>query len=128
MDSTPRPGFHTLTPRIVTSDAAALVAYLRAVFDARGELHGDRPCELRMGDSLVWVSEAGPRDVHTAFLYMYVDDADARYARAIGAGATSLEAPVDTPYGDRRAMVRDAYGNVWQIAHVISKVQRSSAR
>jgi uncharacterized glyoxalase superfamily protein PhnB len=128
MDSTPRPGFHTITPRIVTSDAAALVAFLRDVFDASGELHGDRPCELRIGDSLVMVSEAGPRDANTAFLYVYVDDADARYERAIGAGATSLEAPRDTPYGDRRAMVRDAFGNVWQIAHVISKSAAFSAQ
>ncbi|MDT7802999.1 MAG: PhnB protein, partial [Actinomycetota bacterium] len=32
-------------------------------------------------------------------------------------GATSLEEPADTPYGDRRAMVRDPFGNVFQIAH-----------
>ena len=34
-----------------------------------------------------------------------------------GRPAESLEAPRDTPYGDRRAMVRDPYGNVFQIAH-----------
>jgi len=41
------------------------------------------------------------------------------YERALSAGAGSLEEPLDTPYGDRRAMVRDPFGNVWQIAHVI---------
>jgi PhnB protein len=45
-----------------------------------------------------------------------VKDADATYRSAIVAGATSLEAPDDMPYGDRRAMVRDPGGNVWQIA------------
>ena len=39
--------------------------------------------------------------------------------RALDAGAVSLEAPLDTPYGDRRAMVQDAFGNVFQIAHVL---------
>jgi len=34
----------------------------------------------------------------------------------VAAGARSLEEPVDTPYGDRRAMVEDSWGNVWQIA------------
>jgi PhnB protein len=29
----------------------------------------------------------------------------------------TIEAPLDTPYGDRRAMVRDPFGNVFQIAH-----------
>ena len=48
--------------------------------------------------------------------YLYVEDADATYHRAMAAGATSLEAPNDTPYGDRRAMIRDPGGNVWQIA------------
>ena len=36
---------------------------------------------------------------------------------AIDAGATVIEEPRDTPYGDRRAMVRDPFGNVFQIAH-----------
>ena len=38
------------------------------------------------------------------------------YGSALAAGAESLEAPLDTPYGDRRAMVRDLFGNVFQIA------------
>jgi uncharacterized glyoxalase superfamily protein PhnB len=114
-----RLGFPTITPRLVVSDAGACVAFLRAVFDAKGEVHDDRPAEMRIGDSLVMVTEAGPRDACTAFLYVYVDDADTTYAHATAAGATTLEAPLDTPYGDRRAMVRDAWGNVWQIAHVL---------
>ena len=63
------------------------------------------------------VSAAGERELFPAFLYVYVDDADAAYDRALAAGAVSLEAPLDTPYGDRRAMVRDPSGNVFQIAH-----------
>ena len=51
-------------------------------------------------------------DVFPAFLYVYVDDADAVYTRALAAGAVSLEPPA----GDRRAMVRDEWGNTWQIA------------
>jgi uncharacterized glyoxalase superfamily protein PhnB len=119
MKNAPRRGFHSLTPRIVVADAAAMVSFLRTVFDANGTHHPDRPAEMRIGDSLVMVTPAGAREVFPAFLYVYVDDADARYARALDAGALSLEAPLDTPYGDRRAMVRDPFGNIWQIAHVI---------
>jgi uncharacterized glyoxalase superfamily protein PhnB len=36
--------------------------------------------------------------------------------QAIAAGAQSIEAPSDMPYGDRRATVSDAWGNLWQIA------------
>ena len=63
------------------------------------------------------VSPATERDLFPAFLYIYVEDADVAFRRALAAGATTLEPPLDTPYGDRRAMVRDPFGNVFQIAH-----------
>jgi uncharacterized glyoxalase superfamily protein PhnB len=98
----------------------AQVRFLREVFGAVGEIRAGAPSELRLGDSLVMVSQAGERDLFPAFLYVYVDDADRRYQAAIAAGATTLEAPLDTPYGDRRAMVRDPFGNVFQIAHSLA--------
>ena len=119
MHATPRTGFHTLTPRIFAERASELIAFLREVFDATGEEPPDRPAELRIGDSLVMVTGTEVRDAFPAFLYVYVDDADRVYARALAAGASTLEPPVDTPYGDRRATVRDSFGNVWQIAHVL---------
>jgi PhnB protein len=109
-------GWSTLTPRIVAEDAAALVDFLRRVFAAEGEIQPGRPAELRIGDSRLMVSGAGERDAMPAFLYVYVPDADATFQRAIANGAQSVEDPRDTPYGDRRAMVRDRWGNVWQIA------------
>jgi uncharacterized glyoxalase superfamily protein PhnB len=69
-----------------------------------------------IGDSVVMVSGTAVREATASFLYLYIEDADAAYRRALQAGAVSLEAPLDTPYGDRRAMVRDPAGNTWQIA------------
>jgi uncharacterized glyoxalase superfamily protein PhnB len=112
---TPPSGFHTVTPRMIVADVEAAAAFLRAVFDATGEVVSGRPADLVVGDSLVMVSDG--RDPFPAFLYVYVDDADATYARAVAAGATTIEAPLDTPYGDRRAMVQDEQGNIFQIAH-----------
>lgn len=117
MSVDPPLGFHTVTPRMVVRDAVAAVEFLRAVFGAVGEVHADRPAEVHIGDSLVMVTSAGERELFPAFLYVYVEDADSTYQRAIGAGATSVEPPLDTPYGDRRAMVRDPLGNIFQIAH-----------
>jgi uncharacterized glyoxalase superfamily protein PhnB len=102
---------------MVVRDVAAAVEFLRDVFDASGDVHPSRPAEVRIGDSLVMVTGAGAREPFPAFLYVYVDDADDRYRRALRAGATSVEEPADTPYGDRRAMVSDPFGNVYQIAH-----------
>jgi len=109
-------GFHRITPRIVVADVEGLVRFLKAVFGAVGDVHGDAPVQLQIGDSVVMVSEAGVRPPFPAFLYVYVDDADATYRRALDAGALSLEPVTDMPYGDRRGMVRDSFGNVWQIA------------
>ena len=109
--------FHTVTPRMVVSDVAGAVEFLRTVFDAVGEVQPERPTEVRIGDSLVMVTSATEREPFPAFLYVYVGDADLVYNRALNAGAMSLEAPLNTPYGDRRAMVRDPFGNVFQIAH-----------
>src|SRR5436190_6921840 len=102
---------------MVVSDPERAVAFLRDVFGAAGDLVPGRPAELRIGDSVVMVSSLGERDLFPAFLYVYVGDADLTYKRALDHGAESIEEPVDTPYGDRRAMVRDPFGNVYQIAH-----------
>jgi PhnB protein len=115
-----REGYHTITPRIVVDDVAAQVHFLRLVFEAGGEVEPNRPAEMRIGDSLVMVTSATERERFPAFLYVYVPQADEVYQRAIAAGATSLEAPIDTPYGDRRGMVRDPFGNIFQIAHRIA--------
>jgi uncharacterized glyoxalase superfamily protein PhnB len=108
-----------VTPRIVVDDVDAQVAFLREVFSAKGEVEAGRPAEIDIGDSRIMISDAVARDSFPGFLYVYVDDADRTYERALQAGAVSLEAPIDTPYGDRRAMVRDPFGNVFQIAHTI---------
>jgi uncharacterized glyoxalase superfamily protein PhnB len=110
------PGWHTVTPRIFVRDPEGLVEFLRKVFGAQGEYRPDRPAEMRIGDSWVMVSGDAQRDPAPAFLYVYVSDADATFRRAVDEDATTLEEPCDTPYGDRRAMVRDNWGNTWQIA------------
>jgi uncharacterized glyoxalase superfamily protein PhnB len=115
----PREGYHSVTPRIVVTDVDAQVEFLRATFDATGVVEVGRPAEIRIGDSLVLVTGSTARDLFPAFLYVYVADADESYRRAIAAGADTIEAPLDTPYGDRRAMVRDPFGNIFQIAHLL---------
>ena len=109
-------GWHAVTPRIVVDDPPALIDFLRRVFAATGEVNTERPSVITIDDSQIMISEAGTRGIATAFLYVYVKDVDATYHRAMDAGARSLEQPFDTPYGDRRCMVEDQWGNTWQIA------------
>jgi uncharacterized glyoxalase superfamily protein PhnB len=109
-------GWHSVTPRIVVHDTARLVEFLKQAFGAKGDFRTEAPSVIRIGDSNVMVSSVGPREAMPAFLYLYVEDTDATYKRALEAGAVSLEEPTETPYGDRRGMVEDPCGNIWQIA------------
>ena len=109
-------GWHNVTPRIVVDDVAGLIGFLRSVFGATGELELERPSTVLIGDSNVMISRVGPRPATPAFLYVYVEDADLAFRRAVACGARVIEEPVDTAYGDRRAMVEDRWNNVWQIA------------
>ncbi|MGE8576434.1 MAG: VOC family protein [Burkholderia contaminans] len=98
-------------------DPHNLIGFIRTVFHAQGEYRPGLPAEIRIGDSVLMISgEDGLREPMPAFLYVYVEDADLTYRRALAAHATPLEAPADMPYGDRRAMVKDPWGNLWQIA------------
>jgi len=63
-------GWHTVTPRIVVSDPKSLIKFLSAVFDATGEFRIGAPAEIRIGDSVIMISEGdGLRAAMPAFLY-----------------------------------------------------------
>jgi uncharacterized glyoxalase superfamily protein PhnB len=109
-------GWPALIPRIAVDDPEDLVAFIQHVFGATGSFNPERPSELRIDDSLLMVGSTIGRKAMPAFLYIYVEDADTVYRRALDRGAKSIEEPQDTPYGDRRAMVQDPWENAWQIA------------
>ncbi|HEY4029303.1 MAG TPA: VOC family protein [Caulobacteraceae bacterium] len=112
-------GWSTITPRIVTQDVEGLIAFLQAAFDAEGAFVCGRPSQLRIGDSMIMVSDGGGiRPAMPAFLHLYVRDVDRTYGKAIAAGARAIEQPTAMPWGDRRATVSDQWDNLWQIATV----------
>lgn len=116
-----RPGYHTVTPYLTVRRAEQLVEFVKQVFDgtevfrttgSAGGLHA----EVTIGESKLMIGGyENVEEIPTA-LHLYVPDADAVYQRALAAGATSLEEPVDQFYGDREAGVKDPTGNVWWIA------------
>ena len=117
-----REGFTTVTPYIWVPDRG-LADFLTRTFDAVETRVADNPGhgihrELRIGDSMLMIGESGRTDVpaRPQAFHVFVDDADATFARAIAAGGESLGAPEDRHYGERAGFVRDAYGNHWYIA------------
>jgi len=111
--------YRTVMPRLVVDDVASTVGFLREVFGAEGDVSEGRPSEIRLGECVLLVSGTPEREAFPAFLYVYVEDVDATFDRALAAGAACVEAPLDTHYGERCAMVRDAAGNVFQVARPI---------
>jgi PhnB protein len=109
-------GWPVVIPRIVSNQPQQLVEFIKNVFGATGDYLTERPTVLNIGESMIMISGAGVRDPMPGFFYVYVADTDETYRRAIQAGAESLGKPGDVPYGDRRAMLKDQWGNVWQIA------------
>ena len=106
-------GWRTITPRIVARDARSLVEFVKHVFDGA-------PTVLSVGDSMIMISDIEVRGPTPAFLYVYVCDADETYRVAVSAGAVSVEEPRNLPYGDRRAVIEDKWGNIWQIATLLT--------
>ena len=108
----------TVIPRLFTADIEGLVNFIRKVLGGVGEIPPGAPAQLQIGDSLIMVSDGGGavRQFGGAFLYVYVPDTDAAFRTACALGAEVIEEPADQFYGDRRATVRDPWGNRWQIA------------
>jgi PhnB protein len=109
-------GYHTITARTVVEDLDAAVAFLRACFGATGEVVPGRPVELMIGDSKLMVSDTAEREAFPAMLYIYVGDVDATYQRGLAADGEGVDEPRNMPWGDRRAILQDSQGNVFQIA------------
>jgi PhnB protein len=122
-------GLHTVTPYVMVENAQALLNFVTKVFDAGQRELIQRPdgkighAEVIIGDSVIMLADKPPqREAMPGSLYVYVDDTDARYKRALEAGAASLMEPADQFYGDRNAGVKDPTGNIWWIATHIEDV------
>ncbi|HEY6802764.1 MAG TPA: VOC family protein [Pyrinomonadaceae bacterium] len=73
--------------------------------------------KVQIGDSVIELGEARtPTQPLPTAIYLYVDDVDAMYERALKAGGVSMLAPTNQDYGDRNAWVKDPFDNVWYIA------------
>jgi len=75
--------------------------------------HGGRVvyAAAQIGDAVLEMGES-PNPLPSGF-YLFVEDCDAVYQRAIEAGATSLWPPADQPHGDRTAGLVDPFGYQW---------------
>jgi len=126
----PMSTYRTVTPYLVVRDADAEIRFLSKAFAAR-EMQCDRDegggvmhAELQIGDSLVMLGQAGGAfEPRPAAIYLWVEDVDATYDRAMAAGGTSESVPTDKPYGHRVGGVIDPNGVTWWIGSPLAAVR-----
>ena len=98
--------------------------FVREVFGAkeieRLEAAGGLHIDAQIGDSFIVIAanDAFPAAVSPTrnAIYVYVDNVDAAYKRALEMGATSIAPPENKPYQERGCGVKDSFGNTWYIA------------
>ena len=130
---------HTVTPRLVVADGAAVIAFYAKAFGAQqigerftgpdGELiHA----EIRIGNSVVMVTEdavdgpvSSPQRLGgmvTCVMALYWEDVDAAWERAVAAGAEVIYPLQDQFYGERGGRLRDPFGQQWMMSQHIGDV------
>lgn len=120
---TPGPeGLRSVQPYLHLHEAHKMIPFLEAAFGAEDVGTHKTPegrvlhSTMRIGNATLEIDEAhGEYQPKPCVLHVYVPDADAMYAQALRAGATSVEPPTDKPYGDRSAGVKDPFGNTWYL-------------
>ena len=122
-------GYHSVTPYLIAQNAAKVLDFVKQTFDAQELFRMPGPngtighAEFRIGDSMVMISDGGEQfPPMPCSLYVYVNDVDATYKRALQAGGISVKEPADQFYGDRSASVKDSAGNLWGFATHIEDV------
>jgi PhnB protein len=116
-------GMTSITPYLTVPGVARLIEFLEQAFDGKVEERMEGPggavmhAQVRIRGSVVMMGEASDHwKAMPSQIYLYVEDMDNLYARAMAAGGTSIREPFDEFYGDRVGAVKDPSGNIWWMA------------
>jgi PhnB protein len=130
-------GYHSVTPSLVCRSAKDAIKYYKKAFGAEVTFAQNRPdgkvmhAALRIGDSMIMLAdECAPHEGHeencvrspqdlkgtTTCLYLYVDDVDAVFKKAIKAGSRQIYGVTDMFWGDRMGVLKDPFGFFWTVA------------
>jgi len=122
-------GFHTVTPQLTLDNAAQAIDWYKQALGAQEVSRAPGPdgklmhAELRIGDSRIMLNDPvmgnkGPKTLggSPASLWLYVEDCDTLFNRAVAAGAQVRMPMGDQFWGDRCGTVGDPHGYSWTIA------------
>lgn len=117
------PEMGTLTSYLHPDNAAEFIEFMENAFGAEELMRADVPgrgiahAKMRVGTSVLEFGEGNPLGLTTpTMFYVYVADVGKAYQQGLDAGAESVQAPAETPYGDYTAAFKDRWGNQWYVA------------
>ena len=125
-------GYHTVTPYLVITNAAKAIDFYRQAFgaeelvvmpgpDGKGVMHA----EVKIGDSIIMMGEEHPQEPcksaetmggSPVSFYIYLENVDEAFGRALAAGAETKMPVDDMFWGDRAGTVQDPFGYNWTLA------------
>ena len=129
-------GYHSISPSLTCRDAARAIDFYKRVFGATEIMRMPGPggkvghAELRIGDSVIFVSDPFPGmsaasesgAAPVIYLFLYTEDVDSVFNRAVQAGCR-VEMPLaDMFWGDRFGKITDPFGHQWGLATHVEDV------
>ena len=124
-------GYHTVSPYISVRKGAEALDFYKRAFGAQELMRMAGPggqgiahAEIKIGDSIVMLGDESPHGNPapaslggtTVSLFLYVDDVDKWFQRAVEAGGTVATPPADMFWGDRFGKLKDPFGHDWCLA------------
>lgn len=117
-------GYQQIMAYLIVENAAAFISFTQKAFGATERLktmrdeHTIMHAEISIGESVIMMADATDQfKQQNAGLFIYVDDCDTVFQKALDNGATTVMEPADQSYG-RSGGLKDAFGNTWWITSV----------
>lgn len=127
-------GYHTVTPSLVVVGAARAIDFYQKALGAQERMRFPGPdgtimhAELRIGDSTIMLGDEMPEQGGRSpksyggtpvSFFVYRENVDAAWKRAVDAGATPVIPLTDQFWGDRAGCLEDPFGHRWWLAQHI---------
>jgi PhnB protein len=124
-------GFHTVTPHLVIRNAGRAIDFYKEAFGAKELFRMPGPdgkimhAEVKIGDSILMIGDEAPQygckspqhlNGTPVGIYLYVENVDDVFQRAVKAGAEAVMPVQDMFWGDRYGKLRDPFGHEWSVA------------
>jgi PhnB protein len=119
-------GIRTLTPQLSMDGCAEAIEFYKKAFGAEEIHRAPDPsgkkiwhAQLKIGDSMLFLNDTFPEmggAASKASIWVYSDNVDKAFKRAVDAGAQVKMPLADMFWGDRTGQVTDKWGNSWNFA------------